>query len=133
MLVNGSTFKAEAFEVELSAVQPPHNPKGAALQTCFPTAPLKTASPSSHQAPHHYVGGHISGHRGKVRRGQVRKCMATGGDNLTLERGNKYSKVPLSAKAVTGASFSPESPHQHKNIRDQIPIIPSVVNFCSVK
>lgn len=56
--------------------------------------------------------------------------MATGEDNPTLERGNKYSKVPLSTKAVTGALYFPESPHQHKDLRDQIPIMPSVVNFC---
>lgn len=76
VLVNGSTFKAGPFEAELSAVQPPLNPKGTALQTCSPAVPLKIASPSSHQAPHHYIGGHISEHRGKVRRGKSRKCLS---------------------------------------------------------
>lgn len=117
-------FKAEAFEVELSAVQPPHNLCRPASQLCPKNLHLHL--PTKPHTPTWVVISLDTGER-------VRKCMVIGEDNLTLERGNKYSKVPLSAKAVTGALYFPESPHQHKHLREQIPIMPSVVNFCCVK
>lgn len=94
--------------MELSAVQPPHKPKGAAQQTCPPTMPLKTSSPSSHRVPHRYIGGCVrdrGDRQGKEMLTQETSPvgMATGGDNLGPERGNEYPKVSLSAKAVTGA------------------------------
>lgn len=51
--------------MELSAVQPPSKPKGAAQQTCPPAVPLKTASPSSQQVPHSYIGGRVPRWRGQ--------------------------------------------------------------------
>ena len=141
VLVNGSIFKTEAFKMQLSAVQPPSIPKGAAQQTEPPTMPLKTASPSSHWVPHHYIGGHVPGWRGQTRRGQARKCLPKrplwwawplAGTTSSPDRGNKYSKVSLSAKAVAEALYFPASPHKHIDFRGQIPhhAVCGVVNFC---
>lgn len=125
--------------MELSAVQPPPDPKGAAQQICPPTVPLKTASPSSYQIPHCYVGGHATRQRGQARRGKAKKSLRKrplqwtwplAGTTSLAEAGTEYPEVSLFAKAVTGPLNFPASPHKPRDLRGQIPTTLSVV--CSI-
>lgn len=47
--------------------------------------------------------------------------MTTSRDNLAPERGNEYPKDLQSAMAARGALYFPASPHEHTDLRGQIP------------
>lgn len=115
--------------MDLSAVQPPSNPKGAAEPTCSPAVLLEihlhilTKAHSTEQEVCPWTEGTGKEGQGKEMLTQETPPvgMATSGDNLAPERGNEYPKDLQSATAARGALYFPASPHEHTDLRGQIP------------